>query len=303
MGSWTHSIIFETATGRYDYGGIFTTIHVIGYLPLRPHCVSIVPDFEGNSVSSFASLRGNMSRLIKQLNQVSESIAPSLGFKTAATSPARLILLIAALPLSNASQLAKITDVDAILIHGQDLKGELQTLHQLADSAGDTPWGVWFETMTGEGIKELSEMGGDFLTFVASKTPAALLGEEIGKVIKIGLPLDDGFIITIDQLPIDAVLLDFSNEEEGITVSQLMDCQRISGLIRKPLMVAVQQTLGDKEILALWEAGANGVVVKVKEEPQPELMRLRQAITALPQTTRKSGGKKAILPHLEVESD
>lgn len=242
-----------------------------------------------------------MSRLIKQLRQVSESIAPTLGFKTATTTPTRLMLIIAALPKSDTSQIAKITEaeVDAILVNSQDLEGDLQTLRQIPSIIKNTPWGVWSETMTDEGIKELGNIGGDFLIFVASRAPATLVGEEIGKIINLSPPLDDGLIRTIDQLPIDALLLDFRGKGGSITVSHLMDCQQLTGSTRKPVMVAVDQWLGDKELKAFWEAGVNGMVVEVEDESQAELMRLRQAISALPQTTRKSAEQGVILPSLE----
>lgn len=245
-----------------------------------------------------------MSRLIKRLRQVSESVAPSLGFKTASTSPTRLMLLIAALPKGDTGHTSEIAEaaVDAILVHSQDLKGELQTLQNMAGSIGDIPWGVWPEAMSGEGIKELGDMKGDFLTFAASKAPAALLGEEIGKVIKMSPPLDDGLIRTIEQLPIDAVLLDLRGEGKSITVAHLLDCQRLAGSMRKPIMIAIEQGLDDKEIQALWEAGVNGVVVEVEEKSQSELVKLRQAIESLPQTQKKPGGQRVTLPHPEGEA-
>ncbi|MFC1925323.1 hypothetical protein ACFLW2_01340 [Chloroflexota bacterium] len=245
-----------------------------------------------------------MSRLIKRLRQVSESVAPSLGFKTASTSPAQTMLLIATLPKSDASQIAEIADagIDAVLVRSRELAEELQTLRQMSDSIGDIPWGVWPDVMTGEDIKELCNMGGDFITFAAPEAPAALLGEEIGKVIKLSPPLDDGLIRTINQLPIDAVLLDFRGEGESITVSHLMDCQRLAGSIHKPLMVAIEQMPDDKEIQALWEAGVNGVVIEVAEESQPDFAGLRQAIISLPQTRRKSAARGAMLPRLDEES-
>jgi hypothetical protein len=70
-----------------------------------------------------------MSRLIKKLHQISEGVTPPLGFKTVKVSPSQLMLLIAALPQGNVSRAAQLTEaeVDAVLIHGQDLERELQT--------------------------------------------------------------------------------------------------------------------------------------------------------------------------------
>jgi len=227
-----------------------------------------------------------------------------MGFKTTAPSSRQLMLLIAAFPQDNIDGVAKLaeSEVDAVLMHSQDLGKELKNLQKAAGSMGDIPWGVWLETMKEEGIKELVGMGSDFLTFAASEAPAALLQEEIGKVIKMTLPCEEGLIRTINQLPIDAVLLDLRGEEKNLTVSQLMNCQWLAGSINKPLLVAIQQRLGDKEMRALWEAGANGVVVEVEDESHSELIRLRQIIATLPPTPRKPGERRAVLPRLEAEA-
>lgn len=245
-----------------------------------------------------------MSRFIKKLRQISESTAPRLGFKKAATSPHRQMLIIATLSQDNAeleTQL-KETEVDAILIHSNNLEKGAKTIQRIAGSVGDIPWGVWLDEVTEKGAKELREMGGDFIIFIAPKAPVALLEEEIGKVIKIDLSCDDGLVETIDQLPIDAVLLDLMEDGENLTISQLMNCQWLAGLISKPLLVAVQQELTDKEIRGLWEAGANGVVVEVKEKTQ--LAKLCQVIKSFPLARRKPGEEKRVtLPRIEQEAD
>lgn len=246
-----------------------------------------------------------MSRFIKKLRQISENSSTPMGFKTTTVSPTQLMLLIAALPKSNTTKIAQLTEaeVDAVLIYSQDLGMELQTVQEIAGHAGDIPWGIYPEAVTEEGIERIKEIGGDFLIFVASEASASLLQEEIGKVIKITLPCEEGLIRTIDQLPIDAVLLDFREEVEHLTISQLMNCQWIANSTNKPLLLAVQQELHDREVRALWEAGVKGLVIEIEEKSKTELMRLHQVITALSSASRKPGERRALLPSLEVEED
>lgn len=235
------------------------------------------------------------------MRQISESATPPLGFKTTTTSPSQQMLLIAALPQSNVAQLTE-AEVDAVLIHSQDSERELPP-QEIISGVGNIPWGVWLEATTEENVEELRKMSSDFLIFMASQAPASLLQEEIGKVVKITPPYEDGFIETIDQLPIDAILLDFRGEGENLTVSHIMNVQWIAGSINKPLLVAIKQRLDDKEIQALWEAGAKGVVVEIGDDHKPELTRLRQAIAALPSAPRKPRERRAVLPRLEGEVD
>ena len=241
-----------------------------------------------------------MSQLIKKLRQVSESTAPSLGFKTAAASSARPMLLIAVVSEGDLSGLAGITEakVDAVMVLSQDLKKDIETFKTMAKDLGDIPWGIQPESIAGEDIKELIEAGGDFVTFAASKAPAALLEEETGKVIRLSLPLDDGLIKTIDQMPIDTILLDLRGEGGTLTVSHLIECQRLSLSTRKPVMTAVDLKLDNRDLQALWEAGINGVAVEAKTELKPELLRLHQAIEAISKTPRKSGERRTMLPRL-----
>ncbi|MFC1923936.1 hypothetical protein ACFLT3_00725 [Chloroflexota bacterium] len=244
-----------------------------------------------------------MSRFIKKLRQISENAAPPLGFKKTVTSPRRQMMLIASLPQDNvglATQLTT-TEVDSVLVHHQDLGKESKTSQQMAGSTGDIPWGAWLDEVAEEDVDKIQEAGGDFIIFVASKTPASLLEEEIGKVIKIDLSSDGDTLETIDQLPIDGILLDLTAEGENLTISQLMDCQWLSGSINKPLLVVIQQESTEKEIRALWEVGVCGVVVKAKEKA--ELVKLCHAIEALPSARRKPGEKRAVLPRIEREAE
>lgn len=245
-----------------------------------------------------------MSKIIKKLRQISHSAAPPMGFKTTTVSPSQQMLLIAALPKSNTSGVAQLAEakVDAVLIHSQDLGTELQSIQKIAGHIGDSPWGIYPEAVTENGVEGLKEIGGDFMIFVASQAPASLLQEDLGKVMKITLPCDEGLIRTIDQLSIDAVLLDFRGEGKSLTIDQLMNCQWITDSISKPLLVIVQQNLGDKEVQALRDTGVRGIVVEVEEAPLPELMRLSQAIRALSSASRKPGERRAVLPSIGEEA-
>ena len=246
-----------------------------------------------------------MSKLVKKLRQIYEGVAQPLGFRTAAAPLKRQMLLIATLPEFDTQRLAQLVqaEVDAVVIHSPDLD-KLPMIQQMANSVGDIAWGVWLGLTTEEGIKQFQEAGGDFLIFQASTTPTALLQEEdLGKVMKLDLPQDDGLIRTIDQLPIEAVLLDIRKERGRLNISDLMYCQWLASLLHKPLLVAIQQEITAKEIRALWEVGVNGIVVEVDEEkPQERLTELRRAIEALPPATKRHRKGGVVLPQVEPET-
>lgn len=230
-----------------------------------------------------------MSKLIKKLHQVSESAIPPMGFKLSSASTVRKMLIIASvaqIKTKTATQPSGL-EVDAMLIQSQSIKEEIKNLTRMAGKLGDTPLGIWFESMAEIDVEELNGTGIDFLVFTASQAPAAILQADIGKVMKIDLNIDDNLINTIDQLPIDAVLIDFRENKGSLDIIQLMNCHRLAGLTSKPILVATQQELAKQDIKSLWEAGVNGVIVEVKEENRQSLDNLSRVIKDLPPVTRK----------------
>ena len=105
----------------------------------------------------------------------------------------------------------------------------------------------------------------------------------------------------IERLPVDAVLIDVTAEGGKLTVSHLMCCQWLTDLTHKPLLVAIGEELADSELQALWETGATGVIAEIGvEQPREKLLKLRQAIKALPANMRgRWEGRTPILPHPE----
>lgn len=242
-----------------------------------------------------------MSKLIEKLEQASRGAAQAMGFKTASAPSSQSMVLIAALPMNDLHRGAEIVEsqVDALVAYVEN--PETESLGQIARVAGDVPWGLWLEQVTVEGIKQLEEAGGDFLIFEPANAPAALLQEnKVGKVLKVDPVQQDSLLSAVGELAVDAVLIDVAKEGQGPTVSHLMYCQWIASVISKPLLMAVPSDLAEGDLQALWEAGANGVVVKVEEEPKKRLLDLQQMIKTLPSRTKKQRRQGvALLPRLE----
>lgn len=241
-----------------------------------------------------------MSKLIKKLRQITDNSVTPMGFKAASAAPVQRMLFIALITPAKARPAIQPPDfpVDAMMIQSQNLKNELKNIKRIAgNQPADFPLGIWFEPMTELDNQELKEAGVDFLLFIASQAPAALLQDEIGKVLKIDLKDDDGLIMSIDQLAIDALLIDFRESQGKLSVLQLMNCQRIACLTSKPLLIATQQELAKDEIKTLWEAGVNGIIVEATEENRQDMEKICRLIKDLPPVTRKTKGRRASLPN------
>ena len=125
--------------------------------------------------------------------------------------------------------------------------------------------------------------------------------EKVGRVLQIGLSLDDGLLRTVNDLPVDAVLAGGEAPGDSLDWQSLMQLQRLSNLLSKPLLVAVPAKLTEVEIKALWEAGVDGVIAGV--EGAGGLPELRRIIDGLPsRSARRRGKSEAILPRLSPQA-
>ncbi len=247
-----------------------------------------------------------MSKLVKKLHQIYGNAAQPLGFRAASAPSGKQMVLIACLQEGEGGRMAEAAkaEVDAILIHSRGPEEE-QALKQVTAAIEDIPWGVWLDVMSEGCLEQLRKAGADFIIFEAATAPAALVQDkDTGKVLKVDLPEDEGLIGTINQLAIEAVLVNVKEGGEVLTISDLMHCQWLADVVDKPLLVATQRELTDKEIECLWEVGVRGLVVEVKEKQLGKsLTRLSQAIKALPAKPRRHGEEMAVLPRLGYGPD
>ena len=170
----------------------------------------------------------------------------------------------------------------------------------------DIPWGGWVKDIKHGEINKIVKAGCDFVVFPeASALLAVLQDNEVGKILEVGASLSEGLLRTVDELPVDAVLI--TNEQEGeyfLTWHHLMLYQRFATLLTKPLLVSVPSGVTASELQALWGAGVDGVVVGVGTgQPEERLNELRQAIDKLTfPSSRKRKKAEALLPHISGET-
>lgn len=188
--------------------------------------------------------------------------------------------------------LAVAQGIDGVLIPVADLAKEVEALSQITKAVADIPWGALVRTITEEGIRQLVELGCDFLVLGTDEVPAPVLVEEgLGKVLKVEPSLSDSLARAIARLPIDAVLL--GAEDWPLTLRLLMDYRRLTSLVGKPCMALLPSVLRKGDIEALWETGVRGVVLTSNQQ----LSQVKEAIQALPPTKKKAAEKiDVILP-------
>ena len=236
-----------------------------------------------------------MSRLTEKLQRLAMGAAQPIGFRAAVSgqkSPSMLLIAVLSEGEVDAASLAAGQGVDGVLLPTMDVAKEAQIIAQVKEKVGDAPWGAWVEGADKERIKELGEMGCDFLVFDAEKTPPDVLAEEkAGRVLRIDPYLPDGLAFTISQLPIDAVLIDGG---ATTTIGWVMACQRLANLVRKPLITSTASGLTEEDLKALRDAGVMGVAVK--GHLGESLSKIKKAIEALPPPGKK-GRAEPLIPY------
>jgi hypothetical protein len=207
-----------------------------------------------------------MSKFIDKLKAVSQVGSQPMGFKKAAAPQKPKMLLAAAPAEANIENLADYTGgADAAIL----------SLPKTPPPKSDIPWGGWLKD---SGEVKLAEAGFDFFVFPADTPLAALQDSKAGKILEVGVSLNEGLLKTIDELPVDAVLV---TGEKGKLLSwrHLMLCRRCADLMDKPLLALVPASIGSNELEALWGAGVVAVVVETP--PKGKIAELRQIIDKL----------------------
>ncbi|MBE9513140.1 MAG: hypothetical protein IMY77_03700 [Chloroflexi bacterium] len=257
-----------------------------------------------------------MSKFIDKLNGALRTGLQTMGFRPGQPSlPGPRILLVASLAQASVSNLAdRVAGADAGLVHIPRLKADTKTLQKYSQAVPDIPWGGWLRGIRGREIS-LEGISGDFVVFPAD-TPLGILerakagrkdaevstkNNKVGRILEVEASLSEGLLRTIDELPVDAVLI--TGKQEGdyqLTWQQLMFFQHFADLVTKPLLVQVPSKVTAVELQILWQAGVDGVIVAVGAgEPVGRLRELRETIDKLTFPSQRRRGKvKALLPYI-----
>ncbi len=250
-----------------------------------------------------------MSKFIDKLNQVSQAVPHSLGFGAVQPVSQRLkMVLVASLAQSNIDDLTDyVVGADAVLLRISESGLEAKTLQKVLRVVPDISWGGWLEDSSQGEIEKITKAGSDFVVFSAANTPVTILQEdEVGKILEVEASLSEGLLRTVDELPVDAVLI--TGEQEGeyfLTWHHLMLFQRFAHMLSKPLLASVPANVTANELQILWRVGVTGVVVEVKlGQPAEKLRELRQEIDKLTFSPQRRVGKvEALIPHISEETD
>jgi hypothetical protein len=250
-----------------------------------------------------------MSKFADKLKHISQAAPQPMGFGRRQEAEARPeMLLVAKLAGGGASKLAGlVAGADAGLVDISESGGDDKMLRKCVRAVPDIPWGGWLKGERRPGGGELECPDCDFVVLPAAQTPVGILenATEVGRILEVSASLNAGILRTINDLPVDGVLITFEDEgSPALTWQRLMTLQHFADLLAKPLLTEVPPEVSAGELKMLWEAGVDGVIVEVGTgRPGSQLKRLREAISELPSPSSGRRGKvKALLPKTGQET-
>jgi len=232
-----------------------------------------------------------MSKFIDRLKQVSQPPAPAMGFRSNSNQTARLKLQLAVVVSNGLGESGGAADAIIVTRPKTAVEGRL--------------WGVWLKKGDLAEVDKATEAGADFVVLPSSGAviPA---DRKIGRVLQVSPSITDVMLRTVNDLPVDAILLsDDKDAAMDITWQRLMLFQRFAGLAQKPVIVPVPVSATAAELQLVWETGVSGILVEAKDTPDAEaLAKLREAIDGLQFPSRKRKEKpSAVLPQVTVKEE
>jgi len=246
-----------------------------------------------------------MSKFIDRLNHVTHSAPQPIGFHTSQMAPPPVIQLVARLVGDDTSSPGSLSGADAALVPVTAIKSGTARLKKLAGDASDIIWGASLEGGLRDDLEKTAKLGADFVIFPAAGTPASVPPEDgAGMVLEIEASISDTVLRTLNDAPVDAVLVRDEERGEGpLTWAEMLRLHRVVKLLSLPLLVAVPATIAASELRVLSEIGVAGIVVDLDGREADDLLpNLRKAIDQLPPPTRKRHRAEAVVPRVRQET-
>lgn len=239
-----------------------------------------------------------MSRFLKRLEQISNAAPPPMGFGAARGQRTAGMALVELVSRDYSAGIAAVAELapDAALLAGA-VDGA--TMKQARQSLGEaTPWGVRVGSLTDEDAKAYGEGGCDLLAFPLQNTAlGAVASDSIARILVLDADIELELLRALDALPLDALLLPMTNITSAWTLGDLAAVTAVSRRVSKYILLEVSRPPGAAELVALRDAGVNGLVVDVASAPSGSLAGLKAALLDMP---RRRPGKReratALLP-------
>ncbi|MBN1643325.1 MAG: hypothetical protein JW856_00675 [Dehalococcoidales bacterium] len=236
-----------------------------------------------------------MSKFTERLKGVFQSPPKSMGFVTSKAELTRPRIQL----------VAKIGDARTKPTKKQLGAADALVLPVTAVNASEITQGVWLALGNVKEVEQVVKTNADFI-IIPTNGDVLPSDNKLGKILRIEPSISDTLLRTVNELPVDAVLLSEGAEAKlAFNWQRLMLVQRFAALLNKPLLVEIAPGISGNELRLIWEAGVSGVMVTVESEPAEAVLQgLRKTIDALPfPLRRKKDSAMALIPRVAPEPE
>ena len=130
-------------------------------------------------------------------------------------------------------------------------------------------------------------------------TPAEVLAmDEPGRLITIPSDFPEELGHSLEELPVDAVILAGLEEASPLSVRDLMQVRSMRDLISKPLLLLRCHVLTQGELVVLQDVGVQGIVLDMGTIKVEDAAQIRKDIEELPPRRIRRDQANALLPRL-----
>ena len=230
-----------------------------------------------------------MSRFADKLKNALQVTPPAMGFfRNVAPAPKPHMLVVAQLAFENVEAIQDIVKYADSVVVVCNKTVSTKTLKALLKAVGDVPLGLHFT-----GIPQVKAAeGADFTVFVAENR-LLLNGDTAGgKVLTIPLDLPDGLARTLNDLPVESVLVNATGELSWV---DLMRLYFLRSVVIKPLLAQVSVTISEHEINMLWDAGVDALMVSLSSDSQADFVKLRTTVDGLKLAPKRKWMKTRVI--------
>ena len=210
-----------------------------------------------------------MSKLIELIERLGQQSAQPIGFGALTgrvESPPTMALIGSTAASESASLIANgLPDgVDAIVFSDSEARAVL-------DAAGtgmpdDTVWGANGSSLGNDDLDALIDAGCDYL-LIESSAPAGVVGHpDLGTIVTTEEPVDRLTGAALRSLKVDGSLNTSGTGTGGINFGTLVNVVKVGASIGGVMLVQAREAVSDADLMALRDAGVDGVVVPLEDE-------------------------------------